>query len=99
MFIKNEKQVILLMIPNGEIRVAKSEGCEAKSEKRRQRHYLAGKIPLALCRGITSKRHGDFYRLNCLRSFATVKNLESHKKVCENKNFCNVKWLLKTLKY
>ena len=41
-------------------------------------------------RGITSKHHGDFYCLNCLLSFATEKKLESHKKVRENKDFCNV---------
>ena len=34
-----EKQVILLMIPSGEKRNAKSEGCVAKSEGRRW-HYL-----------------------------------------------------------
>ena len=39
---------------------------------------------------ITSKHHGDFYCLNCLHSFATEKQLEPHKKVCENKDFCNV---------
>ena len=51
-------------------------------------HYLAVKKLSALLRGITSKQHGDFYCLNCLHSFTTEKQLESHKKVCENKNFC-----------
>ena len=41
----------------------------------------------ALIRGITSKH---FYCLNCFHSFAKEKKLESHKKVCENKEFCNV---------
>ena len=41
-------------------------------------------------RGITSKHHGDFYCLNCFHSFATENKLQSHKSVCENKNFCNV---------
>ena len=36
------------------------------------------------------QNHGDFYCLNCLHSFATEKKLELHKKVCENKDFCNV---------
>ena len=38
-----EKQVILLMIPNGKQREEKSEGCKAKSEGRRRWHYLAVK--------------------------------------------------------
>ena len=41
-------------------------------------------------RAITSKHHGDFYCLNCLHSFATENKLQSHKKVCENKGFCNI---------
>ena len=40
----------------------------------------------ALLRGITSKRDGDFYCLNCLYSL-DKKKLELHKKVCENKEF------------
>ena len=51
-----EKQIILLMIPNEE-----KEGW----------HYLAVNKLSALLRGITSKHHGDFYRLNCLHSFRT----------------------------
>ena len=43
-----------------------------------------------LLRGITSKHHGDFYCLNCLHSFAAEEKLELHKKVCKNKDFCNV---------
>ena len=53
-------------------------------------HYLAVKKLSASLRGITSKHHGDFYCLNCLHSFATERKLESNKKVCENKDFCNV---------
>ena len=44
----------------------------------------------ALLIGITCKHQGDFYCLNCLHSFATEKKLESHRKVFENKYFCNV---------
>ena len=69
-----EEQIILLVIWNGE----------------RQWHYLVVKKLSALLRGITSKHQGDFYFLNCFHSFATEKKLESHKKVCENKDFCNV---------
>ena len=69
-----EKQVIILMISNGD----------------KQWHYLAVKKLPALLRRITSKHHGDFYCLNCLHSFATKNNLQSHKRVCEHKVFCNV---------
>ena len=43
-----------------------------------------------LLRATTSKHHGDFYCLNCVHSFVTENNHESHKKVCENKYFCNI---------
>ena len=35
-----------------------------------------------------SKHDGDFYYLNCLHSFPTENKHESHKEVCENKDFC-----------
>ena len=54
------------------------------------RHYLAVKKILALLRGITSKDNSDFYCLNFLHSFRIKNILKSHKKVCENKDFCNV---------
>ena len=38
-----EKQVILLMIPNGKKCKAKSKGCKAKSEGQRRWHYLVVK--------------------------------------------------------
>ena len=45
---------------------------------------------LALLREITSKHHVDFNCLNCLHSFATEnRKHESHKRVRENKDFCN----------
>ena len=70
---KREKQVMLLMIPNGD-----------------QWHYLAVKNWSALLRRITSKHGGDFYRLDCFHSFKTKNKLESRKKACKNKAFCNV---------
>ena len=77
-----KRQVMLLMIPNEEKREANTEG---------RWHYLTVKKLLTLLRGVTSKHHGDFYCLNCFRSFATEKrNLICIKKVCENKDFCNV---------
>ena len=69
-----EKQVILLMISNGEKRW----------------RYLAVKKLSALLRGITSKHHGDFYCLNCFHSFAKENKLQSPKRVCENKDFCSI---------
>ena len=56
-----EKQVILLMIPNGEKRDAKSEG--------QRWQYVAVKKLSGLLRGVTSKNNGDFYCLNSLSSF------------------------------
>ena len=44
-----------------------------------------------LLRGLTSTHHSDFYCLNCLHSSTTTKKVQSHKKECENKDFCNVK--------
>ena len=45
---------------------------------------------VALLRRIASKHNGDYYCLNCLHSFRTKNKLESHIKVYENKDFCNV---------
>ena len=39
---------------------------------------------------MTFEHHVDFYWVNCLHSFTTEKRLKSHKKVCENKDFCNI---------
>ena len=70
----NETQVLILMISNGE-----------------KWHYLAVKKLSALLRGIISKHHGDFYRLNnCFHYFAKENKLQSHKRVCEYKDFCNI---------
>ena len=56
---KREKHVILLNISDGGT-------CEAKSEGRRQWHYLSVKKLSVLLRGITSKHYVDFYCLNCI---------------------------------
>ena len=52
-------------------------------------HYLAVKRLSALLREVTSKHHHLNY-LNCLHSFATENKRESHKKLCEDKDFCYV---------
>ena len=68
-----EKQVILLMISNGE-----------------NWHYLVVKSLSGLFTGITSNHKEDFYCLNCFHSYRTKNKLESHKKICENRDYCNV---------
>ena len=67
------KQVILLMITNGE-----------------KWHYLTVKNLPGLLGGITSPHKEDFYCSNCFHSYRTKSKLESHKKICENHNYCNV---------
>ena len=44
----------------------------------------------ALLKGITSKHHDDLSCLNYFHSFRTEYKLKLHKKVCENKDFCNM---------
>ena len=68
-----EKQVILLIISNGE---------------KGRWNYLAVKILSALLRGITSKHYSNFYCLNCFHSFRTKNKLQFHKRICKN-DFCN----------
>ena len=54
-------------------------------------HYLAVTSLSVLLRGITSNHNGDFYCLNCFGACTTENRLESHKKVCENHDYCCVK--------
>ena len=61
-------------------------------------NYLVVKKLSVLLRGITSKHHGYFYCLNCLHSFATENKRESHKNVCENKDFSNAVMLSENTK-
>ena len=79
----SEIQVILLLISNREkLHEAKSEG---------RWHYLAVKKLSTLLRGITfDDFFGDFYCLNCFYSIVSESKLHSHKRVCENKDFCNI---------
>ena len=44
----------------------------------------------AFWRGVTSRKNGDFYCFNWFHLFRTKNKIEYHKKVCENKDFCNV---------
>ena len=51
-------------------------------------HYLAVKKLSALLRVITSNHNRDFYCFNCFRAYTTENKLESHKKLCENHDYC-----------
>ena len=53
-------------------------------------HYLAVKKLSTLLRGVTYKHDRDSFWLNCLHFFATENKREFHKKVCKNKDFCNI---------
>ena len=53
-------------------------------------HYLVVKSLFGLLKGITSNHKEDFYCLNCFHSYRTNNKLESHKKICENRNYWNV---------
>ena len=53
-------------------------------------HYLTVKNLSVLLRGITSNHKEDFYCLNSFCSYRTKNKLEAHKKICENRDYCNV---------
>ena len=53
-------------------------------------HYLAVKNLPGLLKGITSTHEEDFYCLNCFHPYRTKSKLESHKKICENHDYCHV---------
>ena len=54
---------------------------EFLNEEKEGWHCLAVKKLSTLLKGITTKHHGDFYRLNCLHSFRTENKLKSHVKI------------------
>ena len=51
-------------------------------------HYTAIKSIPALLQGITFKHNGDYYCLNCFKSYRTAKhfyiNLPEHEDLCKN---------------
>ena len=53
-------------------------------------HYLVVKNLSRILNGITSTHEKDFYCLNCFHSYRTKNKLESHKKICENHDYCHV---------
>ena len=53
-------------------------------------HYLVVKNLAGLLKGIISAHEKDFYCLNCFHSYRSKNKLESHKKICENHDYCHV---------
>ena len=53
-------------------------------------YYFAVKKLSALLRGMTGYNIEDFYCLNCFCSYTTENNLDMHKSVCENHDYCYV---------
>ena len=65
-------------------------------------HYLALKSLSALLRGLTSNHNGDFYCVNCFRSYSTKNRLEKHEEDCFDHDYCYIEMPNegnKTLKY
>ena len=53
-------------------------------------HYLVVNSSPPLLRGIIGIDNGDFYCLNCFRLYAAKNELEKHKNVCKNHDYCYV---------
>ena len=65
-------------------------------------HYLTVKNLSGLLKGITSNHKEDFYCLNCFCAYSTKNELEAHKIICENHDYCHVEMPTKdnnTIKY
>ena len=65
-------------------------------------HYLALKSLSALLRRLTSNHNGDFYCVNCFRSYSTKNGLEKHEEDCFDHDYCYIEMPNegnKTLKY
>ena len=61
-----------------------------KQKKNKNEFDLAVKSLSALLRRITSNHDGDFYCLNCFRSYWTEKRLEKHERACNDHDNCPV---------
>ena len=72
---ERDNQVHLLMITDGD--------CNW--------HYLAVKSISGLLRGLTSNHNGDFHCSNCLHSYTTKEKLRKHERICNDRNFCQLK--------
>ena len=58
-------------------------------------HSLVVKNLSGLLKGITSTHEKYFYCLNSFHSYRTKSKLESHKKICENHDYCHVEMPIK----
>ena len=58
--------------------------------KRRKMALSCSRRIISIIKRNNIKSNNDFYCLNCLHFFRTKYKLESHKKICKNKDFCNV---------
>ena len=45
---------------------------------------------IRLLSGISSNHNSDYYCLNCFHSYRTENKLNVHKKICENREYCNI---------
>ena len=90
MFCMLKSKIYILVIFQNITQIVKNKLSNRDFKRKKQWHYLAVKKLSVLLRRITSMRYGDLNCLNCLHSFAKKEKLESHKKVHENKDFCNV---------
>ena len=54
-------------------------------------YYTAVTRLSGLLRGVTGNNNGDFYCLNWFHLYRTENKLETHKKICENHDYCRVK--------
>ena len=53
-------------------------------------HYLAVTRLSGLLRGVTGNNNGNFYCLNCFHVYRTKNKLETHKKICKNRDYCHI---------
>ena len=87
-YILRKKKYVLLMFQNI-TQIVKSKLSFNDFKWRKVARPCSKKLS-PLLREITSKHCTDFYCLNCLNSFRTKNKLESHIRLCENKDFCNI---------
>ena len=83
---KHEKQVILLMITDGnKWHILPKVACLA-----------------TLLKGKSSNHNKDLHSLNCFNSYTTKNGLEEHKEICNKQDSCHIempKWFEKILKH
>ena len=95
---KRENQVVLLMITNGE----KWHYTALKSVRTDDGLNRPIRSMSWSFRGIISNHNGDFFCLNCLRSFRADNVLKRQERLCDNNDYCGVEMptqFNKALKY